>query len=188
MTTEPLNEPHESALNIGRIQSEPIAFESDEMVACVNCRRANPPNRIKCLYCGNELERDAKTADLIKPVLRKLEGWEKGFNLIYRPALKRDEDMLGRIADLLGRDLEDVRTIFDSSAPVPIARIGTNREAELLSDTLEQLGISCSIVSDQQLDPGWLPTRIRGLRFDVDKIVLTDFNTDEVIAVEPNDL
>src|SRR5207249_563218 len=64
----------------------------------------------------------------------------------------------------------------------------TNREAELLSDGLEQLGISCSIVSDQQLEPGRLPTRIRGLRFDVDKILLTDFNTDEVLAIEPEDL
>src|SRR5688572_9496157 len=68
-----------------RIQTENIAFDPQELVACVGCGRSNPPTRLKCLYCGRDLETKAENAELIKPTLRKLELWERGINLILAP-------------------------------------------------------------------------------------------------------
>jgi hypothetical protein len=188
MTTDQLNETEELALNIERVQSEPIAFDSRELVTCTGCTRANPPTRLSCLYCGRELDVDPKNAESIKPVLRKLEGWEKGFNLIYRPVAKPDEDTLTKTANFLGREASDIKTILDTDLPLPIARVETNRVAELLAGRLEELGVGCSIISDEQLDPGRLPTRLRSLQIEADKLILKDFNTAESTVIEPNDL
>src|SRR4051812_23599259 len=110
MANHPSEIPAEPELNIGQVQSEPIAFTNDEMVPCTACSRANPPNRLKCLYCGAGLEVAAEFDGLIKLVLRKLESWEKGFNLIYLSGMEIGKATAGEIADILGRDASDIST------------------------------------------------------------------------------
>src|SRR5574338_506631 len=83
------------------VQTEEIGYQPDEMLACQKCSRANPPTRVKCMYCGAALEISAEQADKIKPSLRKLENWEKGFNMIYVPkAEKISEENAAQIAKL----------------------------------------------------------------------------------------
>src|SRR5437016_3546922 len=102
MTNDPLEESAESELSVDPVQSEFIAFKSGEMVICGACTRANPPNRHACLYCGKDLDVTAEFAELIKPALRKLESWEKGFNVIYRPpATPLDSTIFAKAADQL---------------------------------------------------------------------------------------
>ena len=64
------------------VQTESIAFKPEEMISCAKCERTNPPNRLNCLYCGGELEIPEAQSKFLKPNLRKLENWEKGFNVV----------------------------------------------------------------------------------------------------------
>ncbi len=38
------------------LQMENPAFNPEEMILCAKCARTNPPTRLKCFYCGAELE------------------------------------------------------------------------------------------------------------------------------------
>src|SRR5688572_12499342 len=64
------------------LQTEDIAFKTEEMVTC-SCGRSNPPNRLKCLYCGLELNIDVADGGTVKATLRPLELWERGFNVVF---------------------------------------------------------------------------------------------------------
>src|ERR1035437_7172829 len=66
------------------IQSEDIAFKPEEMRTCSACQRSNAPNRISCLYCGTDLGIPPDNGLPVKIKLRKLEPWERGFNIIFR--------------------------------------------------------------------------------------------------------
>lgn len=67
------------------VTAENIAFKPEEMIVCAKCARTNPPNRTKCFYCGGELEISDAQSRILKPNLRKLELWEKGFNVVFLP-------------------------------------------------------------------------------------------------------
>jgi len=82
------------------IQAENPAFKPEEMIVCVKCERKNPPTRLNCFYCGAELEISEMQSQYLKPNLRKLEIWEKEFNLIYQPKLL-DETKIAEIAKML---------------------------------------------------------------------------------------
>lgn len=188
MANESLNKYDESALNVGQIRTEKIAFEPEEMLACSGCGRANPPNRLKCFYCAKELEVKAGNVARIKPDLRKLESWEKGFNLISLASHHPNEIALAEAAKLLSHDTAEMKTIFDVGSALPLARVETEREAEILVDCLKQIGVECSIVSDEQLQPDRLPTRLRSLQFKIDKLVAVDFNTAKTVEIAKDDL
>src|SRR5215208_4741710 len=85
------------------VQSEDIGFQPDEMIECGKCARSSAPNRLKCMYCGAELEISAETAAKITPNVRKLENWENGFNLIYLPKTENiPAETAAQIAKLVG--------------------------------------------------------------------------------------
>src|SRR5437899_1553624 len=147
-----------------QIQSEKIAFDPGEMVVCAACGRVNPPTRLKCFYCAKELEIRAEDEGRIKLVLRKLESWEKGFNLIYLANGHSSEETLAAAAKLLVREADELKPIFDAGSPLPLARLETEREATIVGEGLKQLGVECAIVSDKQLGLERLPVRLRSLR------------------------
>jgi hypothetical protein len=62
------------------------SFRPDEMVECPKCARRSPPTRLKCFYCGADLPLTERQAENVKPQqFRRLEDWEKGFNVILLP-------------------------------------------------------------------------------------------------------
>ena len=114
--------------------TEPQGFSFEQMVRCDNCLRANPPTRVNCIYCGNALPVTETTAALQKPVLRRLEQWEQGYNNILVPTegLAADEELLSRVGDLLRLGVENVHKIFAWEKPLPLARAATEDEAALI--------------------------------------------------------
>lgn len=169
------------------IQSENIAFKAEQMIGCKKCGRNNPPNRLKCFYCGGELEISAENAELIKPNLRKLENWEKGFNLIYRP---QDSELavVSEISKLIDLEKETVQKIIETKSFFPLVRVETEKEAEIVKKNLSRLGLESSIVSDESLAAEKLPVRLRGLEFYDDKLILIFFNADEIAEIAPENL
>jgi hypothetical protein len=171
------------------LQSEEIGFKTDEMVACGKCARRNPPNRLKCMYCGAALELSTAQTARIAPVLRKLENWESGFNLIYRP----DDEPVSRersaeIAKLVGVENEKLQKILDARIPLPVVRAESLKEAEILQDRLRDLGLKTTVVSDERLAAEIPPQRLRALEFRDDYILLTLFNTGETEIVKVDEL
>ncbi len=165
------------------IQTEDIAYRSDEMVACPKCSRQNPPNRLKCLYCAAALE-VAPTAG-IKPKLRKLEGWEKGWNVILTGSASVD---LGSAASYLSTDADHLSKVIGAGTPLPIVRVEDEREANILAETLAASGLRCSIVSDDNLNAERPPVRIAAIDVAARRILLTDFNTRETVEFDLDDL
>ncbi len=185
ITEENLNQ--ENLLKDMPIQSENIAYKAEELIVCKKCGRTNPPNRLKCFYCAAELEISAENAELIKPNLRKLETWEKGFNLIYRP---QDSELavVTEIAKLTNLEKETVQKIVEAKKSFPLVRCETEKEAEIVKKNLQRLGLESIIVSDENLAAEKLPTRLRGLDFLDDKLILIFFNADEIVEIAREDL
>ncbi len=168
------------------IQTENIAFRADEMVDCEACSRKNPPNRLKCMYCGGGLAVKAEFAEAISPISRKLEAWEKGFNVISLSAVG-DAD-IKKAATLLQIESTLVETILSAGTPLPLARVESSEEAELLISRLTDLGFTCSIVTDESLNTDDLPIRASGIDISDGFISVIDFNTREVAPIPADEL
>jgi hypothetical protein len=166
------------------LQTEEIGFRPEEMVFCARCKRQNPPTRLKCLYCGAELEISAEQAKKVKPNLRKLENWEKGFNLIFQPsAAALDEEAAGEMAKTLGLEKDVVRKIIEARTPLPAARVETEKEAQILRERLYELGFETLVLSDETLTAEKSPRRLRGLEFQDGRLLLILFNNDEIAEI-----
>src|SRR3954454_7533097 len=99
------------------LQTEKIAFDRDELVPCSGCGRMNPPNRLKCIYCAQELDAELKTGGSGKMAFRSLELWEKGFNLI---TADRSENVdIKKMARLLSVEQAELSSILDAGIPLP---------------------------------------------------------------------
>ncbi len=168
------------------IQTENIAFDTDQLIGCSACGRMNPPNRFKCLYCARELGISTEDASSITPVLRKLDVWERGFNLI---TLTAEPDVRGaEIAKLLSAEMAEISAIIDAATPLPLVRVETASEATLLKTRLGQRGVACMVVTDVDLLPDRLPVRLRGIELTDGGLVLQNFNTDAITAIRSGDL
>ena len=165
------------------------AFRADELVICQNCERGNPPTRLNCLYCAAHLPLSAEQNAAIVPVLRPLEAWEKGFNLIFLPAENApDESMIGEIGKILRVEKDAARRFVEINKPLPLVRAESVAEAENIRQKLKQKGIETLIVGDAELAAANPPQRLRGIEFFDDQIILRLFNTDEIVALDAQDV
>ncbi|MFL6373666.1 MAG: hypothetical protein ACJ73D_03260 [Pyrinomonadaceae bacterium] len=151
------------------IQSENIAFQQEQLIACDRCGRQNPPNRLECLYCGAVL--NVSPDALGKISVRKLESWEPGVNLV----ISSGGGNVSKAAELLGSDAEMLEEIISAEIPLPIARV-EEKTTPILIAKLEAMGFAVRSVADAELTPGKMPVRISGMRIDDEGINLIDFN------------
>ena len=168
-------------------QTENIAFDPNEMLMCDGCGRKNPPNRLKCLYCGSQLDVKIEDAGAIKTNCRKLELWERGFNVIALESILEKPDV-DKIAAILSQDKTDIATILSIGTPLPVARVESEKEAAIIVNALRTIGLKCSIVTDNDLFADKPPLRLRKLD-DIDhSFALRDFNTGDITEVAKDDL
>jgi hypothetical protein len=164
-------------------------FASEAMILCGHCKRTNPPTRLNCIYCGKELGVDPDRSDLVRLNPRRLESWEKGFNVVrHRPRETSAEADLRMLSNDLALDRDALQKIMLANGPMPFARVENEPEADLICSRLRQLGIDCIVLTDGALDPDRQPRRLRGLEFSADEIVAIDFNTGEYVAMAADDL
>lgn len=183
------NQEREEWLKDLPVQAEKLAYDADEMIRCGKCERDNPPNRLKCVYCGAELKISEAQSQKIQPNLRKLESWEKGVNLIVLPEEQNiGETKFGEIAKLLKIEREVLEHILKSKKKLPLARIESETEAEITRNHLFEFGLETRILSDENLAIEKAPQRLRGIEFFDDKIILILFNKDEIIEIANKDL
>ncbi len=171
------------------IQAENPAFKPEQMILCRKCERINPPTRLDCFYCGAELEISEAQSEFLKLNLRKLENWEKGFNLIYSPESQNfDDAKLSEIAKMLKCEKEFLQKLIDAEKTLPLVRAESEKEAEIVQSRLRGLGVETLIIGDECLEIEKSAQRLRGIEFFDDKIILILFNQDEIVKIQPNDL
>lgn len=171
------------------VQTENPAFAPDEMLGCGKCGRTNPPTRSKCLYCGAALTVSDEQGKFFKPNLRRLEIWEKGFNLILSSnSEKIEESKLAEISSMLKLENEVLREILASGESLPLARIETEKEAEIVQKRLGESGVETIILPDENLNLNKPPRRLRAMDFWEDRLVLILFNSDEIAEIEWEDV
>jgi hypothetical protein len=141
-----------SDIEPGPTQDAPLkSFTPDEMVRCESCLRANPPTRVSCLYCGHPLPVTRGMVQLQQPALRPLEKWEQGYNNIL-PAFTANADIpLSEVARLARLTEEELQRIIAAGCAMPLARSGSEAEAQLIQQRLASMGISSLIVADEVL-------------------------------------
>lgn len=170
------------------VQAEAEGFKPEEMATCPKCGRKSPPTRAACFYCGAQLTLSEAQSRFLKPNLRKLEPWEKGFNVIYVPGEQAPETSGSELARLLSIEKEETRKLLETKKTLPVARVESAPEAEILITRLKDLGLESRVVSDESLKLETVPRRLRGVEFLNDKLILILFNVDEVVEVPVEDL
>ncbi|HEV8427675.1 MAG TPA: hypothetical protein VGQ41_07170 [Pyrinomonadaceae bacterium] len=150
--------------------SEPQGFSAEQMIRCEECLRANPPTRVSCLYCVAPLPVTESSARLRKPVLRQPEKHQPGYNNILIPIRRAlPDEIVNETAALLKLSPENVQALMSQSVPMPVARTASREEAELVTERLARLGLTCTILSDQDLGLLFSDNtvkRVRAMRFD----------------------
>lgn len=169
-----------------KIQSENIAFSNDEMLNCPKCGKSNPPNRASCLYCSAVIVVPEGRQGSVKLNLRKLEGWENGFNVVL---LSRTGNTNAEAASrYLKIELDVFERMLASHDPFPVARIESEAEAELAVKQLASFGILSIVVRDIELKIGKPNIRLRSVEFLDDRVRLTAFNTSEQRVVHGREI
>jgi hypothetical protein len=140
-------------------------FAADEMVACAECARANPPTRMNCLYCGARLPVLDGDAEHLRPTLRRLEEWENGYNVVVEPRAGQglSADAAARCAAFLKLEPEQFAAMLTAALRLPLARAASVEEAELIVGRLKTLGLATFVVGDEELKPDESPRRASAL-------------------------
>jgi hypothetical protein len=132
--------------------SEPQGFSAEQMIRCEECLRANPPTRVSCLYCVAPLPITESAALLRKPLLRPPEKHQLGYNNILLPHQQAvTAEAVANAATLLKLSQENINEIMSESVPLPVARTASRQEAELVTDRLRYVGLSCLTLGDDEL-------------------------------------
>lgn len=150
--------------------SEPQGFSAEQMIRCEECLRANPPTRVSCLYCVAPLPVTESSARLRKPVLRQPEKHQPGYSTILIPAGRAlSDETVNEAAALLKLSPENVQALMSQSVPMPVTRTTSREEAELVAERLRDLGLTCTVHSDEDLGLSFSDNtlkRVRAMRFD----------------------
>lgn len=162
------DEKEESAFPFDWSTSGPAAvqrFAREELVACAKCVRANAPTRMNCLYCGAPLPSTARTV----PVLKPLESWEPGFNIVFLPSesVPPTTEAIDETAIILRLETERLREIIATHQAMPLARAASLEEARLIENRLAAFKLQLEIVPDDVLtiEAAMFLVRLRRLEF-----------------------
>jgi hypothetical protein len=102
------------------------------------------------------------SARLRKPVLRKPEKHQAGFNTIVLPNTQPfSAETISEAAALLKLRDEELQRILNGRVPLPVARTASRDEAELVFDRLQALGFEVLTLADEGT-----VKRVRSITFD----------------------
>lgn len=159
--------------------SEPQGFTPDQMITCDECLRANPPTRINCLYCSVPLPLTESSARLRRPILRRPEKHQLGYNTIYLPGAEPlSPEAVTEAATLLKLKQPDLERILAEGVPLPLARTASREEAELIFDRLQALGFRVVTL----IDEGSVK-RVKSMWFDESQLVINAGHPTDEVAV-----
>lgn len=158
------------------ITADEIGFKPDEMTACAVCGRTNPPNRLNCFYCAAEFDAQSLDRSRVKLAARRLENWETCLNVVAVSAKGRISDAADEVARNISGEPELIRAAMDGNLPLPLARVETEAEADIVAANLLRVGLGTTIVADTALAADKVPVRCRSIELFETAITLIPFN------------
>jgi hypothetical protein len=163
------------------VTREKPGFSPDEMAVCEKCSRKNPPTRLNCVYCGEQLKLSGAQADTAAPNLRQMEAWEKGYNIILlrRPGDSPPEESIRAVAQLLRWEPQDVKDFLQKESSLPIAKTESPQEAELIKQRLADAGFGSFILPDEEIAAETPARRLRGIELGDETVTFHLFNGGE---------
>jgi hypothetical protein len=127
------------------------------------------------MYCVAPLPLTEASARLRKPVLRPPEKHQPGYNIILLPQDQvPSEEIIAQAAELLKLSTEKLHEIFAQGIPLPVARTASREESELVFNRLQDIGLRCLALSDQDL----------GLTENIVKRVKSMVFSDEYLSIQ----
>ncbi|HKV36501.1 MAG TPA: hypothetical protein VJP89_19325 [Pyrinomonadaceae bacterium] len=164
---------------IGPVEpSEPQGFTPDQMITCDECLRANPPTRINCLYCSVPLPATESSVRLRKPMLRRPEKHQLGYNTIYLPGDDLPAEAVREAATLLKLKEPDLERVLSENVPLPLARTASREEAELIFGRLQDLGFRVVTLVDEGV-----VKRVKSMAFAESHLVINSGHSQDEVAV-----
>ncbi len=169
-------------ISAGELQTERHGFAQNQMIACETCLRANPPTRLNCLYCGAKLP----VTESSRPVLRQMEEWEQGYNVVLPPASAKEVSgaVLEEVADWLHLEHEALKSLAATECAMPLARAASAEDAAIIRKKLGTFGLRVEAVSDDALHTNIPSRRIRALELNDDMLVGRASADGETLRVE----
>jgi hypothetical protein len=156
-----------------------------DMLKC-KCGRLSPADRASCIYCGCEIAGPEGLKKNVKVNFQELEAWEIGFIVVVKScAIDADIEAAARIVPLSSKDIENVCSCV---IPLPIARLRTASEAEVIANRLIDVGVDGIAINEATLSPGIEPKRLRSIFDGPDRPAFVDFNTGENVKFSWDDV
>jgi hypothetical protein len=119
-----------------------------------------------------------ESARLRRPILRRPEKHQLGYNTIYLPSSPVSTEAISEAAALLKlKQLELVR-ILSAGVPLPLARTASRDEAELIEQRLQSLGFQVVTLVDEGA-----VKRVKSMAFDESQLVLNANQSTEKVEV-----
>lgn len=145
-----------------------------DTVECPKCRRQSGVRRTACIYCGEPLPVTADSAGVQVPALKPIEEWESGYSVVLAPL---DQDtpsarQLTRLAEIAHIEESEARSFLDSRISLPVARVGSAQEAELIATLLGDADLGTTILSDESLALDFVLKRVREIRLGEENIAV----------------
>jgi hypothetical protein len=107
------------------------------------------------------------TARLRKPVLRRPERHQLGYNTIFLPTGETfSPEVVSEAATLLRLNETDLKRILAEGVALPLARTASREESELILDRLQALGFRVATLADEGS-----VKRVRSMAFDETQLV-----------------
>ncbi|MBA2340593.1 MAG: hypothetical protein H0V88_09370 [Pyrinomonadaceae bacterium] len=179
------------ASSFDELRGETQRFSTQEMVVCPRCARRSPPTRMKCLYCGAALPETEATKALRRPALKTLEEWEQGFNVVLLPdgSAAISDTASHEASALLRLGKNAFEEMLKVNVPLPLARVATEDEAQLLEKRFGELNFAVEIIPDVALvTETKVPKRVRQLQWTDDEITFTTKGSDESQRIRSKDI
>jgi hypothetical protein len=102
------------------------------------------------MYCSVPLPLTESSARLRKPILRRPEKHQLGYNTVYLPSgAEFSLETIREAATLLKFKEPDLERILGEGVPLPLARTASREEADLIVDRLRELGFQIVTLIDE---------------------------------------
>jgi hypothetical protein len=143
-----------------------------DLVTCPRCNRNNGLQRTNCLYCGEPLPVTDESSAVQVPAIRPVEEWEKGFTVVLAPldSSAPTEAQVARLCEVTKMEEDLARLALDARVSVPVVRVPSRAEAELVARLLGASDLGATLVADDDLELGTISRRVRALELDGDSV------------------
>ena len=173
-----------------KIRSKEEEFSEAEMIACGNCGRKSPPNRIDCIYCGAEVAQNSDNRSRLSPVLREPVEDQPAVTLVIssRPD-EFDDAAIKTLQTITKLDDELIEIVATAPMPMPISLTEAGEAVDIAVERIGESGFSSELIGDEGFGLEEPPVRLRRFEsVDSGELAFIHFNNDEIDRIASDEV